>query len=78
MGSEGVSGIEFFTSPAFRARQIVEDDARDVSFPQLISMYFFFLGLGPTEYPKNNHLINIITHTQKLLINLNVYKNLWS
>jgi ribonuclease HI len=38
MGSEGDSGIEFFSSPPSRARQIVEDDIRGVSFPRLISL----------------------------------------
>jgi hypothetical protein len=38
IGSEGVSGIEFFTSPPARARQIVEDDIKGVSFPRLISV----------------------------------------
>jgi ribonuclease HI len=38
MGSEGISGIEFFVSPPSSARQIVEDDARGVSFPRLISL----------------------------------------
>ncbi|KAK2385847.1 heat shock 70 kDa protein [Trifolium repens] len=38
MGSEGTSEIDFFVSPPSRARQIVEDDARGVSFPRLISV----------------------------------------
>jgi hypothetical protein len=38
MGSEGISGIEFFVSPPSSARKIVEDDARGVSFPRLISL----------------------------------------
>jgi hypothetical protein len=38
MDSEGVSGIEFFTSPPARARQFVEDDIKGVSFPRLISV----------------------------------------
>jgi hypothetical protein len=38
MGSEGVSGIEFFERPPSRVLQIVEDDVRGVSFPRLISV----------------------------------------
>jgi hypothetical protein len=38
MGSEGISGIEFFENPPWRVVQIVEDDIRGVSFPRLISM----------------------------------------
>jgi hypothetical protein len=38
IGSEGISGFDLFeTSPA-RVRQIVDDDCRGVSFPQLISV----------------------------------------
>jgi ribonuclease HI len=38
MGSEGLSGIEFFASRSPRVMQIVEDDVRGVSFPRLISV----------------------------------------
>jgi ribonuclease HI len=38
MGSEGSSGINYFENPPTRVLQIVEDDARGVSFPRLISL----------------------------------------
>jgi ribonuclease HI len=38
MGSEGYSGIEVFVSPPSKVRQIVDEDARGVSFPRLISV----------------------------------------
>ncbi|KAK2389897.1 hypothetical protein QL285_063455 [Trifolium repens] len=38
MGSEGISGIEFFENPPTRVAQVVDDDFRDVSFLRLISM----------------------------------------
>jgi hypothetical protein len=38
MGSEGISGIEFFENPPTRVAQVVDDDFRNVSFLRLISM----------------------------------------
>jgi hypothetical protein len=34
MGSEGISGIEFYANPPPRVVQIVEDDFGGVSFPR--------------------------------------------
>jgi hypothetical protein len=38
MGSEDVSGIEFYANPHLRMVQIVEDDFMSISFPWLVFM----------------------------------------
>jgi ribonuclease HI len=38
MGSDDISGIEFFDNPPSKVLQIVDDDVRGVSFPRLISV----------------------------------------
>jgi hypothetical protein len=63
MGSEGISEIDYFENPPTRVLQIIEDDARGVSFPPINFLVIsFFWAQVPLNTKKKKCTSKSIIH----------------